>query len=202
MHMSLELKQEYPLISKYYYNNNVQGTILPNKMHEHETCPTHWMWHYKEYYLQALPRPLTIELTNAKPSTLETSPIITEKFEARTITCLLYRHSSHLNHSPEDETLHSHHYQQLKPYIHQLKHSRPPLENGLQCWDLPFSTVTCRMVCMTKWRVLVRMSGFISTSVTHSLFITPKYTFNTAHTVLTLIYSLSSCTCTRILSLH
>jgi hypothetical protein len=35
--------------------------------------------------------------------------------------------------------------------------------------------VTCRMVRVTKWRVLVLLIGFISTSVTHSLLITLKY---------------------------
>jgi hypothetical protein len=35
--------------------------------------------------------------------------------------------------------------------------------------------VTCRVVRVTKWRVLVRMIGFIGTSVTRSLLITLKY---------------------------
>jgi hypothetical protein len=35
-----------------------------------------------------------------------------------------------------------------------------------------FSIVTCRMVRVTKWQVLVRMIGFISPLVTHSLLIT------------------------------
>jgi hypothetical protein len=36
------------------------------------------------------------------------------------------------------------------------------------------NSVTCRAVCMTKWRILVRMFGFTGTSVTHSLLITIK----------------------------
>jgi hypothetical protein len=43
------------------------------------------------------------------------------------------------------------------------------------CYDENYNIVTCRMVRMTKWRILVRMIGFVSTSVTHYLLITLKY---------------------------
>jgi hypothetical protein len=47
-------------------------------------------------------------------------------------------------------------------------------------------------VCVTKWRVLVRMIGFITSLVTHSLLITLTFAFNTGHTALSLIYTHSS----------
>jgi hypothetical protein len=45
---------------------------------------------------------------------------------------------------------------------------------------------------VTKWRVLVRMIGFINSLVTHALLITLKYKFSTGHAALSLIYTHSS----------
>jgi hypothetical protein len=43
------------------------------------------------------------------------------------------------------------------------------------CQQKFHNIVMCRVVRVTKWRVLARMIGFISTSFTHSLWITLKY---------------------------
>jgi hypothetical protein len=45
----------------------------------------------------------------------------------------------------------------------------------IRSYDIYVYIVTCRVVRVTKWRVLVRMIRFTSTSVTHSLLITRKY---------------------------
>jgi hypothetical protein len=62
------------------------------------------------------------------------------------------------------------------------------------------STVTCRMVRVTKLRVLVRMIGFISTSVTYTHLITFKYMQYS--TIADLHFPVHRCTRTRILYLH
>jgi hypothetical protein len=54
------------------------------------------------------------------------------------------------------------------PLAHILVHINPVHATPSYLSKIRFNIVTCRMVRVTKWRVLVRMTGFISSLVTHS----------------------------------
>jgi hypothetical protein len=59
-----------------------------------------------------------------------------------------------------------------------------------------YRTVTCRVVLVTKWRVLIRMIGFISSFVTHSF----NYTQITALSLIYIHPIIHCCTHTLVLS--